>query len=532
MRGASIVLALLLAGCVGRLEDLTPRRPAPRVPDGETRPRVCAPGARDVAGPRLLRRLTREELEASVRAVFDLDRDAWRGPRLAPDPASGDGYTNHADRLRVNEAYALQLREVGEEVGAIVAARAGCAETSCAEAFVARVGRRAYRRPLTDAERARYRELVAVAGDAAIEAVVAAMIQSPHFLYRSELGAPDGREARLDGYELATALAYTFTGAPPDDALLERAPSLTDRDTRARVARELALDDAGRPRPAFAAEVLRFARGWLGLASLDNLGKRPDRFPAWTPEVREALGREVDAFLTRVLLEERGTVAELLSSRTTTLDPVLAAYYGWGAPGLAERPEGWGAGVLALGGVLAVRATNAATSPTQRGHFVRTHVLCDPIEPPPPDLPPIPEPTDARTTRERYERLHAEDEFCQGCHRLMDPIGFGFERLDADGRLRALDNGFSIDDSGAIESLDEGGPARPFVGADELAALLAADPAAARCVGSFGATYAYGLSRADAECLASGALDAVEERPLVELFLELALTRHFERRAL
>ncbi len=532
MRVAAL-LALVLAGCVGQLEELTPLRPSPRTPPGATRPSVCGPSARDVAGPRLLRRLTRGELEASVRAVFALDEASWAGAFVPPDPASLDGLTNHADLLRVNEAWATQLRETAEQVGALVAAREACAAPDCVDSFLDRVGRRAYRRPLTEAERARYAALAEVAGGDAIRWVTAALIQSPHFVYRAELGTPDGSAARLDGHELATAMAFALTGAPPDDALLDRAGELGDRDARRRIARELAFDADGAPRPAFAAQVMAFARGWLGLSALDNLGKSPERFPAWTPEVRDALVREVEAFLSRVLLEERGSVRDLLSSRTTALDAVLAGYYGWGAPGLAERPEGWGGGVLALGGVLAMGATNVATSPTQRGHFVRTRVLCDPIDPPPPDIPQIPEPTGAETTRQRYERLHASDGFCQGCHRLMDPIGFGFEHLDAAGRFRDLDNGFAIDASGAIEALDEAATPITFEGADELAGLLADDPAASACLGSFAASHAYGLSRTDAACLASSAVEAtlLDDRPLVELFVELVTTPHFERRA-
>lgn len=535
MRGPCIVLALALTGCLGKVGEEAPLRPSPRQPEGATRPAVCAPSDRDVAGPRLLRRLSREELEASVRAVFGLDAAAWSGPIVPPDPASADGYTNHADLLRVNEAYATQLREVGEQVGGLVQAREPCADAACVDAYLDRVGRRAFRRPLTDEERARYQALAAEAGDDAIRWVTAALVQSPHFLYRSELGAVDGGEARLDGYELATAMAFALTGAPPDDALLDRAGELTDPGVRRDVATELAFDADGAPRPAFAAQVLRFARGWLGLAALDNLGKSPERFPQWSPAVRAALSAEVDAFLRRVLLVERGSVQALLTSRTTELDPVLAGYYGWGAPaGLAERPEGWGAGVLALGGVLAIGATNVATSPTQRGHFVRTRVLCGEIAPPPPDIPAIPEPTGAETTRQRYERLHAGDTFCSSCHRLMDPIGFGFEHLDAAGRRRELDNGFPIDDTGAIHDPDPDAPPTTFEGAAALASLLADEPTAARCVGSFAASHVHGLSRHDTECLVSSALDTLEDpsASFVDLYVALVTTPHFARRSL
>lgn len=534
MRAVALLCAAL-AGCTGSISELTPLRPGDgEAHQGATRPRVCAEGERDVAGPRLLRRLSREELDASLRDVFGLD-PSWGGPTVPPDPASPDGYTNHADLLRVNEPYATQLAETAEGVGALVADREGCADRACVERFIDVVGRRAYRRPLTEPERARYLALADQASGphAAVRWAATAMAQSPHFLYRSELGAPGDGVATLDGWELATALAYTLTGAPPGDALLDRAESLTDPEVRRAVARELAFDADGAPRPAFAAQVVRFARGWLGLAALDNLGKRPDVYPDWSVAVRAAMADEVERFLRRVLLEERGSVRDLLTSRRTELDPVLAGYYGWGGEGVVERPDGWGAGVLSLGGVLAIGATNVATSPTQRGHFVRARVLCEEIDPPPPGVGNVPEPTAFETTRERYERIHASDAFCQGCHRMMDPIGFGLEHLDAAGRYRADEAGFSIDDTGAIHDRDPSVAPREFEGPEALASLLADDPNSARCVGSFAASHALGLSRADAECLSSSALDAlVAERPLVDLWIELATTPHFDRRAL
>jgi len=523
-----------MLACTGCDYTIDPLRPGPVLEEGTTRPRVCN-GGRDIAGPRLLRRLSREELEASVRVVFELDRASWGGPTVPPDPASPDGFTNHADLLRVNEGYATQLRESAERVGEIVAERDGCDGPGCFEVFLDTVGRRAYRRALTAEERARFLALAEAAGDnvEAIRWASAAMIQSPHFLYRSELGAASDGVARLDEHELATAMAFSLTGASPDDALLDRAHELTSVDGRRALALELAFDETGAPRPAFEEQVLRFARGWLGLAALDNLGKSGERFPQWSSDVRASMRGEVDRFLRRVLFEERGNVQRLLTSRETELDATLVSYYGWGAEGVAERPDGWGAGVLALGGTLAIGATNVASSPTQRGHFVRTRVLCEHIDPPPPDIGSIPEPTEAETTRERYESIHAGDPFCQGCHRMMDPIGFGFEHFDAAGRYRALENGFEIDASGAIHDRDPAVAPRTFDGAAGLAALLADDPATARCVGSFATSHAYGLSRHDAECLASSALDELAgDAPLIDLYVELVTTRHFAERAL
>ena len=100
-----------------------------------------------------------------------------------------------------------------------------------------------------------------------------------------------------------------------------------------------------------------------------------------------------------------------------------------------NRPADWGVGFMSQGSMLSVLANGISTSPTRRGHMVRSTLMCTTVPPPPPVVDPIPEPTEAKTTRQRYEELHAGNAACSGCHKLMDPIGFAFEHLD---RRRAL----------------------------------------------------------------------------------------------
>src|SRR5690606_35410142 len=93
-----------------------------------------------------------------------------------------------------------------------------------------------------------------------------------------------------------------------------------------------------------------------------------------------------------------------------------------------------------------------ASSPTQRGLFAYTKILCRAEPPLPDDVPSIDEVSgDANTTRQRYEELHAKGT-CAGCHSLFDPIGFAFEHFDEGGRYRADENGFEIDPTGYLQS--------------------------------------------------------------------------------
>jgi hypothetical protein len=387
----------------------------------------------------------------------------------------------------------------------------------CADTFLDTVGKRLYRRPLTSEERARYLELRdTVAADGGnfqdwVKWATVALLTSPNSLYRSELGqeAGDGSYA-LDGYERATALAFTFTGAPPSDALLDAA-GRGELDTPEGVrsaTQALVFDEGGAIRPQFLAVFRRFVSQWLGLASFDNRDKDTTVFPDWTPEVRAAMRQEIDRFVEEVVFVDEGGIAELLTAPYTMLDARLSAFYGYGSVVSGEfervtRPDNYGIGLLAQGALLALKATNRDTSPTQRGHAIRARILCTEVPPPPPNVGNLPEPTAADTTRQRYEQLHANNDSCSGCHRVMDPIGFTLEGLDATGRFRAQENGFDIDDSGLIVATAGGEEDVAVTGPTELAEELADREAAGACFGAFFASFSFGFDEHDSACLVS-----------------------------
>lgn len=529
----------LLAGCVGYITGGGDEEPAPEGPRD-----LCASGERDIAGPRLLRRLTSNELTAGVRAAFGLSAAEWAGPALPADPAGRNGFTNNVDRLVVDDAYAAGLFTTAEAVADAVVAPARlslvlpCAASgggeACARTYLDTIGRRLYRRPLTDDERARFLDLharVTAQDDFAtwVRWATVAMVQSPSFVYRHELGEAAGGGYRLTGYELATALAFSLTGAPPDDALLDAAGrgELDSPPGVAAAARALALDGSGAVRPAMRAQFLAFTDQWLGLSTLGNLVKSGEDFPDFTAQIRGAMQRETEDFIARVVFEQRGGVADLLTSTESVVAPALATYYGWPATagGPSVRPDGWGVGLLAQGSLLAINAGNAHTSPTQRGLLVRERFLCGEMPPPPPVVGDIPPPTGAETTRQRYE-AHAQGS-CAGCHEMMDPIGFAFEHLDAGGKYRATEAGFPIDATGHLA-----GSGVTFDGPVELASVLAAQPETSACVAAFVASYTYGLDHNDTSCLVTSLGDQLArgELGLLDYTLALTTTRHFTER--
>jgi hypothetical protein len=499
----------------------------------------------EVVAPRVLRRLTTAEFEATVRAAFALTPAQWTGPSFLPDPASGDGFTNNNQRLTVGDEYARRLTEAAKAVAEQVTSAANlprllpCAAQggdTCARTFVDTFGPKLYRRPLAPVESNRYLALHTKTKTGSdfktfVYWATVALIKSPNTLYRSELGeAVPGGRYRLSGYEVASALSFLYTGGPPTTELLQLAAAnrLATADQVEAAARTLVLGSDGKARPAFRNLVAGFTEQWLGLTPLENLKKDKTAFPTFTPEVQTALAEETRRFIAGVLFDDGGKPADLLVAPFTFVDATLARYYGFGqaAPGTfarAMRPAGWGVGLLAQGSLLSIGAGSLSSSPTKRGHLVRERILCNKVPPPPPVVAELPAPTDAETTRQRYEVLHLADAGCKPCHALMDPIGFGLEHLDAAGRYRAREGRFDIDDSGKLINTSAGD--LTFRGPDELARALAPLPEVADCLGDFIAGHAFGIDHGEAGCVARAASDELRAGKIGVLDYYIRLAR-------
>jgi hypothetical protein len=109
-------------------------------------------------------------------------------------------------------------------------------------------------------------------------------------------------------------------------------------------------------------------------------------------------------------------------------------------------------GLLGQASILTVTSYPNRTSPVERGKWILTNLLGVPPQPPPPNIPPLPDNgADGKvlSLRERMER-HRANPVCAGCHRVMDPIGFSMENFDGIGRWRAKEDGLVIDASGTL----------------------------------------------------------------------------------
>ncbi|MCU1260389.1 MAG: hypothetical protein JWO80_3274 [Bryobacterales bacterium] len=333
-------------------------------------------------------------------------------------------------------------------------------EDTCARNILSTLARRAYRRPVADAD---LKPLLAFyqAGrhegsfDTGIEMAVRAILVSPNFLFRVErdpAGALPGSVYCVNDYELASRLSFFLWSSIPDDELLHLADQgkLSDPAVlSAQVGRM--LDD--RRSDAF---VGNFAGQWLFLRNLAQVRPDQDAFPKFDANLRQAFQRETEMFFDAVLRENR-PVTDLLSADFTFLNQRLADHYGianvYGSQfrrvSITDPNRG---GLLGQGSILTVTSYPNRTSVVQRGKWVLENLLGTPPPPPPPDIPALEaHAADGKllTMRQQMEQ-HRANPTCASCHSRMDPIGFSLENFDGVGAFRTKDAGSAIDTTGKM----------------------------------------------------------------------------------
>ena len=462
-----------------------------------------------------LRRLTRQEYSFTLHDVLNDDADP--GGEFPPDGAA-NGFHNAAAQSTVSQLAVDKLQQAAETVSARALKNersrvlGGCdpakdGEDACVTSFLARTGRRLFRRPLTADEDTSLRAVIAWGRqersyDKAIELALQVMLQHPSFLYRLELSAdaPTATKGvvKLSGYEVATRLSYLLWATAPDDALLDQAKD-GKLETAAQVratAETMLKDDRTR-------RTLRsFHDQWLEIEEVAYAERNTAMFPQYSKELVASMHEETARFVESLFFEGDRKISTLLSARWTYADAGLAKLYGVTPPaggGFAKvdlGPTQQRAGILTHASVMTSHAKFDRSAPVLRGRFVRQRLLCVPI--PDPDMnvmglfPDI-DPTNL-TTRQYFEE-HVKNPACSGCHDLMDPIGFGFEHYDAVGAWRALEKGKPVDASGSLDGA--GSVDGDYNGAVELADKLAHSTELSDCLAS--QWFRYGAGRAEGD---------------------------------
>jgi hypothetical protein len=313
-------------------------------------------------------------------------------------------------------------------------------EPACARQITGNLARRAFRRPVTAEEMNRlmpFYETERREGgsfDRGIEQVVAAILVSPQFLYRSIRGP------QLTDLELASRLSFFLWNTGPDEELLKLAEANKLKGAIDTQVRRMLADTKAN------SLVTSFAMKWLNLTDLEQVVPDPALFPEFKDPLRRDFSSEAEAFIGSIFGDDR-SVVELLTADYTFLNDRLAKHYGIsGVTGSQFRrvtqvpKERWG--LLGKAAVQLRTSYGDRTSPVLRGNWVLDKLLGTPSTPPPPDTatdlsqkagePP-------KTVRARLE-LHREKATCKMCHGVIDPIGLALENFDAIGQWRTTDN--------------------------------------------------------------------------------------------
>jgi hypothetical protein len=332
----------------------------------------------------------------------------------------------------------------------------------CAGEILARLARRAFRRPVVDADLAPllgfFTEGASADGfDAGLQLAIKRLLVSPEFLFRIEqdpADLPPDTPYRLSDLSLASRLSFFLWSSLPDDELLGLAEAgrLGERATLAAQIERMIAD------PRADAFVENFAGQWLFLRNLDAVVPVQSRFPDFDDTLRQGFRRETELFFAAILRENRSAL-ELLDTDFTFLNERVARHYGIaGVTGSkfrrvqleADRPR---RGLLGHGSVLAVTSYPDRSSPVILGKWILENLLGTPPPNPPPDVPGLVSTDGAGSVISMRERLavHRANPTCASCHALMDPLGFALENFDAVGRWRTLgDAGEAIDASAAL----------------------------------------------------------------------------------
>lgn len=344
---------------------------------------------------------------------------------------------------------------------------------------LARFLRRAFRRPVDQETLDRFvtfaeKNLKAGASfPETMKTVVGATIASPEFLYlyNTERNADQTSKAMqpVDDFELASRLSFFLWGSIPDDTLLDLAEAgqLSDPNTL----------DAQIDRMLNDRRMVRFCDSFPGQwLQLDRLissipDKKKFEYFYFHQAYRASMHMMLEPLLLfeTVYIEDR-SVIELLDPEFTWQSKLLqSAYQGNATAGnredkiinferVAVTDARWG-GVITNAAVMTMTSSPTRTQPITRGAWVNTVIFNDPPDPPPADVPPLPEPDEERlnqlTMRERFAE-HQKREDCAACHRQIDPLGFALENYGPTGVWRdKYDNGRDIDPSGTLYSRHE-----------------------------------------------------------------------------
>jgi hypothetical protein len=474
-----------------------------------------------VATPRFAR-LSRQQWANAVRDLLKLTDISDIESNVSGDALIG--FDNEAESLFVTEQLRSQLFDASEKLAdkvtgdatalaRVVPTDGATDATARAKAFVTSFGQRAFRRPLTDAEVTTHLGLFNQGSTlypgvdtfkAGVSLVIQAMLQSPFFLYRTELGtaAAGASKVALNDWEVGSKLALALTNTIPDDALLASAAAgkLHDpADVSAQAERLLQGSTGTEGLSNFNLQVYR-------LGTYDGITRDAAAFPDFTPNTPAAMKQEVLQFLTWIFRENRG-IRDFYSAPVGFVNSLLSPLYGVSSTGSSDSTmltkvdldPSQRSGLLTQAGFLS-SYISVGNEPDiiHRGVFIAQRLLCKTLPPPDPRaVGAMIDNSPDLTNRERVEKTTGKGTCGQACHgTLFNALGYAFENYDAIGKYRTMDQGKPVN---AADSYLLDGQLRSFKNGVELSKLLADTKETHACYIRNMLTYLHGRELTDGE---------------------------------
>lgn len=468
-------------------------------PQNRSDPTVCIPGVPETSQ---IPRLTKVQYDNTIRDLLGLTSQP--SGMLAPDSTGSvderawDGYQRAAETLA---AEAMASAEARARVITCEPTEDG---TDCAQQIIEEFGRRAFRRPLTDDEKARFLSLYTRRAELtpsgsfeeAVELLVQAFLVSPSFLIIGEVTEEaEGDRYVLSDYEIASRLSYMLWGSMPDEELFAAAAAgeLSGSEQIQAQARRMVADPKAREM------IAAFHTRYLHMGPFSRwteVSRDPERFPEFDEGLVPLLSAETERFIDHIIFERNGSFQDLLTSPVGFVNADLAPLYGLD-PGEFTGPDltpvdldpTTRSGLFTRLGFLTSHSLYDRTSPILRGSFLQKEVLCAPIGAPPPNAEGTPLPTEGLTTNRERVDAQTSAPACAGCHHTyINPAGFPLEAYDAIGAWQETDNGAPVDTTASVmigeEAVEISGPV-------DLFEVIANAPEAHTCYARHWVKFAY-----------------------------------------
>ncbi len=448
------------------------RKPADGIPDNPVSNFSC-PTSGPTYGQRTLRLLTKSEYQRSVRDLVGYTSDLIS---LLPDDFIAGSFANNntlqVDKTRYT-SYLSNAERIATDVASRWSAVLSCTPSStCAQKLVTDLAPRIFRRPLTSAESSAYLSVAQGTNDGrsvsdGMQIALTAMLSSPQFLYRSEIGDSSSTSGvyKLNGYEMATYMAYTFTGSTPSASLMSAAAS-GGLDTASGV-RQQAASLLSNNTTATKALLGDFVNRWLGTESLQIKEKtNVSNFATLAGDMKLELGKN----FAQAMLNSTSTFASVYNPSYTFVNSRLASLYGLTYSSSGADSDGFVSvntsdrgGILLSGAFLSRYATTTDANMITRAVAVRRKMMCQDIPEPPSGVSLDREALAARdkdffedpktTQRMAFEHITAGTS-CSNCHgEIINPLGATLENYDTVGRVRSVDlKGNAINAAGIFYS--------------------------------------------------------------------------------